>query len=490
MRILFLAALWLLPSTSAAQPITPADLRAHIEVLASDAFEGRKPGTEGENRAIQYIASQLQAAGLEPAAEGAKWYQPVELVERASHGHRLTWSASGQPLEFNPENIVFIGNNPVETLTQAPVWFVAHGVVDRAKGIDQLAGADLAGAVALILYDGPDVPDFPGYAERVKTLVAAGAAAVIGIVGDDTPWPSVVDGYARGQDRLGVDKVAKIQGAMPVAAAARLIERSGGSLDALLNGDFGPAFRAVGLRPTLSAEVTTRVHRYPSHNVIARLRGRGETGESVLYLAHWDHFGICRPEGAADRICNGAVDNASGLAAMIEVAERLAKGARPKRDTVFLATTAEEIGLLGAQYFVERPPVELKSIVAAINIDTVAISGPGEPVAIIGRGTGIDPLIEASARELGRAVDPDDEAAAFVRRQDGWAFTRAGVPAVMVGGSFANMATLGAFLSSDYHKPEDDLDRPLVLGGAAEDANLLVALGRKLADPDLYAPGR
>jgi hypothetical protein len=131
----------------------------------------------------------------------------------------------------------------------------------------------------------------------------------------------------------------------------------------------------------------------------------------------------------------------------------------------------------------------LKSLVAAINIDTVAIADKGEPVAIVGRGTTpLDPLVDATARELGRAIDPDEEANAFVERQDGWELTKAGVPTVMVGGSFANMAKLQAFLGGPYHKPEDDLKRPIVLGGAAEDTDLMIALGRKLADPRQYSP--
>jgi Zn-dependent M28 family amino/carboxypeptidase len=152
-----------------------------------------------------------------------------------------------------------------------------------------------------------------------------------------------------------------------------------------------------------------------------------------------------------------------------------------------MATTAEEMALLGAEYFGANPTVPLNSIVAAMNIDTVAIHRAGEPVAIIGKGTEpLDRLINQTARELGRKMDTDAEADDFVRRQDGWVLTRAGVPTVMVGGSFSNMQQLGAFLSGPYHKHDDDLARELILDGAAEDADLLIALGRKLADPRIY----
>jgi Zn-dependent M28 family amino/carboxypeptidase len=174
---------------------------------------------------------------------------------------------------------------------------------------------------------------------------------------------------------------------------------------------------------------------------------------------------------------------------MIEAARHLARAPRPERDMLFLATTAEEMGLLGAEYFGANPVVPLKSIVAAVNMDTVAITPKDEPVATIGRGTTpMDPLIEATARELGRRVDTDTEANVMIQRQDGWALARAGVPTVMVGGGFSDMKKLQAYLAGPYHKPEDDLDTPIDLSGAVEDTNLLIALGRKLADPKQYRP--
>ncbi len=236
--------------------------------------------------------------------------------------------------------------------------------------------------------------------------------------------------------------------------------------------------------------MATSVANIPTNNVVGRLRGTGGTGESLLYLSHWDHLGICAPE-EKDRICNGAVDNASGIAALLEIAGALARGPRPKRDILFLATTAEELGLLGAGYFAMRPVVPLRTIVAAINMDTLAITPKGESVAVMGRGRpSLDALIDRTVAEAGRRLDPDEEAAAFVERQDGWALARAGVPAIMVGGSFSDMKKLGGFLAGPYHSPADNPGPGLVLDGAAEDAELMVALGRKLADPALYPAER
>jgi Zn-dependent M28 family amino/carboxypeptidase len=220
--------------------------------------------------------------------------------------------------------------------------------------------------------------------------------------------------------------------------------------------------------------------------VLGRIRGSAGGAESLLYLSHWDHLGLCEKEGP-DRICNGAVDNASGVAALLEVARALGRGKRAKRDILFLATTAEEMGLLGAEYFASRPVVPLDSIVAAVNMDSIAIAGKGEPVAVMGRGRpALDSVIDRTIAESGRRPDRDDEAAALVERQDGWALARAGVPAIMVGGSFADMAKLGAFLGGPYHSAADNPGPGLLLDGAAEDTDLMIALGRKLADPAVY----
>jgi hypothetical protein len=475
-------------ASSLAPQVSEQDLRRHIQILASDDFEGRLPGTAGETKTIAYLSQQMAAAGLEPAAAPGRWYQPVGIVTRRPFGHRVSWTANGRVVEFDQSYGVFIGDKASARIDGAPVWFVGHGAVLKNRKVDQLAGADLKGAVALILFEAPMIPDFPSYAERVKAVTAAGASAVIGIVSDDIPWSSIASTYAAGQHKLQSEAVPAVQGAIPIAAAVRLINEAGGDFKGLL-GQPGPSFKPVPLKLRASLDVSTRVHAYTTHNVIGRLRGSGGGRESLLYLAHWDHMGICRPEGAADRICNGAVDNASGLAMLLETARHLSRSARPARDILFMGTTSEEIGLLGAQHFANQPTVPLTSIVAALNLDTVAVAPAGGKVAILGRGTTpLDPIIDATARELGREPDTDREESSFLNRQDGFVLTRAGVPAVMVGGSFADMKTLGAFLGGSYHKPEDDLAHPIQLGGAAEDTELLIALGRKLADPKIYQP--
>lgn len=482
----------LLAANASAQPadppVTPADMMRHIERLASDEFEGRAPGTPGEQRTTAYIVEQLRARGLEPAGEHGGWLQPVALVERTPQSSSVRWSADGRALSFDQNDIVLTGSQPTMRVENAPVIFAGHGARLPDRGVDQLAGADVRGAVVFILVQGPGVPGFPSLARRALDVSQAGAAAVIAIVGPEVAWTMARTASGRTVTRLDSVPVPGLSGFMPLAAAQRLIEAAGGDLNRLLNEQPGSSFRAVALPLRASLEVTTRINRFTSNNVVGRIRGSGAANESVMLLAHWDHFGICRPEGEADRICNGAVDNASGVAMMIEVAGRLARQPRPQRDILVLATTAEESGLLGADHFAHNPTVPIDSIVAAINMDTVAIHPAGEPVAVLGRGANaaLDAVVDATVSAMGRRLDTDNEVDAFVQRQDGFKLSEVGVPAIMVGGSFSNMNLLNAFLGGPYHKPEDQLGGRIILDGAAEDATLTVALVRRLADPTVY----
>lgn len=487
-----LAPLALILATSAAAqgadpPVAPAQLMRHIERLADDSFQGRAPGTEGERLTTAYIVEQLQARGVEPAGENGSWFQPVGLVDRAPGRATTRWSANGRDIPLEANEIVLISRDPTARVENAPVIFAGHGARIPDRGVDQLAGTDVRGAIVLILVQGPGVPGFPPLARRALDVSEAGAAAVIAIVGPEVPWEMARAASNRTVTRIDSMPVPAISGAMPVTVAQRLVEAAGGDFNRLLNEQPGSSFRAVTLPLRASLDIASNVRRYSSNNVVGRIRGSGRTNESLLLLAHWDHLGICRPEGEADRICNGAVDNASGIASMIEIAGRLARQPRPARDILVLATTAEESGLLGADWFAHHPVVPIESIVAAINMDTVAIHPAGEPVAVIGRGNAqLDPVIDATVAAMGRRLDSDEEAAAFIQRQDGWKLTQVGVPAIMLGGSFSNMALLGGFLEGPYHKPNDQLGGQIVLEGAAEDATLTVALARRLADPAVY----
>lgn len=462
-------------------PVTEAQLAAHIRTLASDAFEGRAPGTEGEDRTIAYIVGEWAKAGLQAVPGSATpWLQPVPLIESQAVAGTAKFKVHGRDFALEEDGIILTGRDASVSLANVPAVFVGYGIDGAGK-----VNADVRGKLAIMLFDNAPFGDkLPRYRERRQMLADAGASAVLVIATDAIPWAQLRGAMGGKTTRLADTKPGpQVSGFLSLEAADALLAKAGQDGAAAREAARSADFRGLALPVTADLTATATVRAYASNNVIAKLPGAKPDGKAVLFLGHWDHLGICAPEDAGDRICNGAVDNASGIAVLIEVAKRLASGQRPDRDIYFMATTAEEKGLLGAHYFADHPVVPLGDITVALNIDTIAISPRGTPVATIGRGRpAYDAVVRAAATRLGRKLDEDGEADAFIQRQDGWALGAKGVPSLMVGGSFSDMALLEAFLSSDYHHPSDNFSDKIPLGGAAEDADLHVALGRAFAD--------
>jgi len=465
-----------------ANAITEADLRQHIEVLASDALEGRAPGTPGGDKAAAYIAGQFHAAGLVSGTAGTlAWYQPVPLVERTPLRSTARFSKGQQAIPVAQTELALRSGEARASIRDARLFFAGH-----ATTADNL---DVAGAIVLMLAEPrPGVVGGPSTRDRREALIKKGAVAVIAIAGKDALFETLSAAITRPSAVLAGNTPAPVDGAISIPGAKALFAAAGADFDAAVRAAAEPDYPGQPFDLTGSIDVETAVRRYDSYNVVAKLPGTlNGAGGAIVVSGHWDHLGQCREAGAADRICNGAVDNASGIALMIEVAKQLASGPRLARDVYFVATTAEEMGLLGAVHFAAEPPLPLSSIQAVLNVDTIAIAPKGTPIAIINKGnTGIDPLVERAAKMLGMPIDADDDAKAFIRRQDGWAFGQKGVPFVMAGTGFSDIERLQRYLASDYHQPSDDLAHLPDLGGASDDANLHVALIRELADPRQY----
>ena len=302
---------------------------------------------------------------------------------------------------------------------------------------------------------------------------------------------------------IAVISADEMEGRMPgtpgeLKSAAYIAERFRAAGLASPRGGYLQPFQIVRATKALPAETVklpsgqrffleqlNRRTQLTAYNVVGKVPGRLPDGRAVLVMAHYDHLGLCMPEGAADRICNGAVDNGSGVAALIAIAKRVAR-LRLDRDVWFVATSAEEWGLLGAKAFATSPPLPLGSIIAGFNLDTIAVAPRGMPVAIVAaEASPLEQLVRDSARAMGRAFDGDKEAAPFLKRQDGWALAERGVPMIMAGGSFSDMKRLQAFLDAAYHSPDDELGPETMMGGAVEDANLHVELVRRAASRGL-----
>jgi hypothetical protein len=478
----------LLVSAAYARTVTEADLRPHIEKLASDEFEGREPGTEGERKTTAYISEHWKKAGLKPAAADGTWLEPVPLVRRGPGTAQVQFSARGEKLRFADDEILLISREASYSRDKLPLYFAGYGIGSDGKVI-----GDVAGKAVLILADRPDfaAEAMQSIRARREALVAAGAEAVIIIGGEQAEYPLIRRQLmSRPITLQSREKRAPLEGVVGAQFAVAMITKAGGDWDKLRKAANSGDYAGAALGITANFDVKTDVQAFDSHNVIGKIAGKKPGSGAVLFMGHWDHLGICRPESDADRICNGAVDNASGIAVLTEVARALAKS-RPDRDIYFIATTAEESGLFGAYAFAEKPIFPLDSIVAAFNIDTIAVTPRGAKVAVIGRGTtSLDPIIESIAKKEGRKIDKSDYANGFIRRQDGWALSQKGVPALMISGAFADRELMESFLSSDYHGPEDELTKDTELGGAAEDTMLHIALGKYFASAKKYPSGK
>lgn len=450
-------------------------LAAHISVLASDEFEGRRPGTEGETRTLRYLVREWQAAGLESGTNDPSnpWFAPVELRAAGLALGEVTLTGRDGQLSLPAGSVAVFSSERRDLIDSAPLIFV-----DRSGEVDPL---ELAGRVAV--FDLAATSEFA----RAERLAASDAAAVL-VLAERYEFDELV--AAR---RSGVYRLASQDRALaPIVVADReaLFALPIGAPLRDLVGEGSSEQRPPAPVPlSLSLDTRSQFTEIRTHNLIARLPGRNPDAGAVLLLAHWDHFGICGEEGEADRICNGAVDNASGLAVLTELARMLAAGPPLERDIYFLATTAEEWGLLGTYAFTREPPIPLETIVAAFNLDTTALAPRGAPVAIVGEGlVPIDREIARFVEAQGRRIEGREIARNYVRRQDGWALLQADVPTLMVSSSFADAELLERFQRERYHNARDEIDG-MELGGAAHDLLLHLALVRHFADPAAWPGG-
>ncbi len=449
-------------------------LRAHITELASDAYDGREPGTDGEGKTLRYIGKQWFDIGLQSGTNDPAhpWFAPVTLVAREPDASRAFFTRKGKRLYAPAGSVLVLTSGKRGLIENAPVIFVGKGAVIPPR-------AELAGRVALLLDGGIDNSD------RQNALLKGGASAVLTVLDGDRSLENVTNhrtrkGYALAGDALGGD----LEGFITPEALNGVLAGAGLDTTKLQGQAAATDFAARSLDLAVSLEATTRETRIKTHNVIGKLAGKRPELGAVLLLAHWDHFGTCAEPPAEDLICNGAVDNASGVAVLTEVARRLAKGPPLDRDVYFMATTGEEIGFLGVEAFADNPPLPLGNIVAAFNIDTVALVPAGRPFGVIGKGmTPLDPYIAAAAKADKRKLADNDAGNAFVRRQDGWALMKHDVPAVMISSSWSDIAVVEKFMDGDYHRPGDQVSRGLELGGAADDVEFLTVLARWFGDP-------
>jgi Zn-dependent M28 family amino/carboxypeptidase len=478
----------------------------HVEILASDEFEGRAPGTRGETLTIDYIRSQFEAAGLEPGNDG-EWLQTVPTIEtltdtdttlelrfatgseRFVNGEDMTVGAtSGETVvRLDASELVFVGYG----INAPEVGWNDYSVDVRGKTVVMLVNDPGYASDDPALFDGRRMTWYGRWTYKFDEAARQGAAAAF-IIHDDGGagygWNVVRSGwYARPQFELPADVDPRpqldVRGWWTSDAARRSFEAAGLDLDALRRAAVQRGFAPVPMQGAASITLNSRVRRTESHNVLARLPGTDAADEAVLYTAHWDHFGI-NPSLEGDQIINGAIDNATGVAAILKIARAFAaRPERPRRSLLFAAVTLEESGLFGSRYLARRPPLPTANMVAVLNIDALDPALRRDRMPRVGLGSSeLDDLLAPIADGLGMplADEPQPEKGLNFR-SDHFSFAQVGVPALVAG-----LVWSDEYTARHYHQPSDRYDPDWDLSGLLREVEALYRLGASLAAGDAW----
>ncbi len=506
----------------AAEPVVnPAHLATDIKVLASDAFEGRGPATPGGDKAVAWIIGQMIAAGLQPGGDlkdGKRaWTQDVPLGRFEMKGPvTSSFSVGGQQIALNQGEQIAIRasltNADSVNLANTPVVFAGYGVDAPERKWNDFAGMDVKGKIVIVLINDPDFEsgkgDFGGKAMtyygrwtyKYEEAARLGAAGLI-IVHETGPasygWATVKNSNTNVMFDIVRAEPTKshppLEAWMQRDVAVDLFRRAGLDFDALKKKAAKRGFKAVELPGvTFSASYNVDHQVIVSKNVVGVLPGKTRPDERLFFTAHWDHLGVGRPDAKGDTIYNGAVDNATGIAALLELGRMYAAAPPTDRTLVFLAVTAEEKGLLGSEYYAANPLYPLATTVADLNMDALSPTGPARDFTTSGDGkVSLQDDLVAALKAHGRTFTPDPapEAGHFFR-SDHFPFAKRGVPAISIGsgedlingGVAAGKAYGERYVKDMYHQPADEWSDDWDLSGMTTDIGLLYGLGLDLAN--------
>ena len=501
--------------------ITAPSLLQRITILASDEYEGRGPATLGEEKTVGYLVNEFKNLGLAPGNPDGTYVQAVPLVGLTAKPSGSI-AAGGKTIGFEfPKDAVALSRRhaPSVDVKDSDVVFVGYGIVAPEYGWDDYKGVDVRGKTIVMLVNDPPVPDpkdpkklddafFKGramtyygrwtYKYEIAAEKGAAAALIVHQSGPagygwnvvESSWSTEVFDIETADQNQGR---AAVEGWITLEKALELCSASGQDFRALEASAATREFRPVALGAKATFHVDTEVRKVASKNVVARLEGADPAlkDELVVFTAHWDHLGK-RPDAEGDGICNGAVDNASGTGGLLEIAGTFARGPRPKRSLLFLAVTAEEKGLLGSRWYATHPLYPLETTLANLNMDSLNPWGRTSDIISVGYGQStLDEVLVEAAAATGRTVkpDPQPEKGSYYR-SDHFEFAKVGVPALYADGGVDvigkppgwGLAKGEAYTAHDYHQPSDEVKPEWDLSGAVADLELLVAVGRSIAD--------
>jgi Zn-dependent M28 family amino/carboxypeptidase len=515
-----------LPPKAAEDAITAANLLKHIKVLASDEFEGRAPGSKGEELSVKYISEQFKALGLKPGNPNGAYTQEVPLAGiTTTPTASFTVGGKTMTLRFPDDYVASSARlQPKVNAENTDIVFVGYGVVAPEYGWDDYKDVDVRGKTILMLINDPAIPDpadpakldpkmFKGRAMTYygrwtyKYEIAAkkGAAAAV-IIHETEPaaYPYAVIKTSWAKENFEIDAPNKNMDTVPVRSwitldvAKKLLTASGQDFDALKKAAITKEFRPVSIDAKANFDLKQTVRSFKSRNVVGKIDGNDAKlkDEWIMYTAHWDHLGR-HNELKGDQIFNGALDNASGVATILEIARAYGKLSAPiKRSVLFIATTAEEAGLLGAKYYANNPLYPLEKTLADINIDGVNAWGKASDIEDISDGnSSLDDMLGEAAARHGRVLKPNSqpEKGSFYRA-DHFEFSKLGVPSLYPGSGKEvigkppgfGMEKRNEYVANDYHQPSDEVNPAWDLSGAVDDAVLLFEVGYQVANGDKY----
>ncbi|THD75332.1 MAG: M20/M25/M40 family metallo-hydrolase [Phenylobacterium sp.] len=505
-----------------AGPISPRRMSAVVKEIASDAYQGRAPGTPGEAKTVAYLIARFKALGLEPGGEHGGWTQAVPLMRFNLSGEpKLAFEAGGATIPLQQSQQVMVQTTRPTAhvhIDKAPLVFVGYGVSAPERKWDDFKGVDLHGRVAVVLVNDPDFEARPGedaygrfagqamtyygrWTYKYEEMARRGALGVL--IVHETPgagygWSTVQASNGEGYDIVRADPAKDhtlIQGWMQREVAADLFKRAGLNLETLKVAARRADFRPVPLTgATFSADYGVTFDKVLSHNVIAKRTGTTRPKEAVMFGAHWDAFGIGAPDAAGQRIRHGAADDGTGVAGVLELARAFKAQPRLARTTVFAVWTAEERGLLGSEWYATHPLYDPALTVANFTMDTLQPVGLSHDVVLVGAGQNdLGDLLATAAASQHRTVTPDahPERGLFYRA-DHFSLAKRGVPTLLLmslgggpdfvqGGRAAGDRWITEFTAHCYHQPCDAWSPDWNLAGAAQDVDLLYIMGRDLA---------
>ncbi|MEO6154647.1 MAG: M28 family metallopeptidase [Thermomonas sp.] len=496
------------------------DFEEHVKTLSSDAFGGRGPGTPGEDATIDYIKTQFARIGLQPG-NGSDWFQTVPMVETtADESTSLKLDVAGKPQELKFGTDMVIGTRTGQAdlnVSDSPLVFIGYGVDAPEQDWNDYTGLDVKGKTVVMLvndpgfhahdaklFDGKRMTYYGRWTYKFDEAARKGAAAALIIhdtEGASYGWDVVRNSWSGPQYDLPAkdDPAPRLpaQGWITGEAASTLFAGAGLDLAKLRTAANKRGFKPVPINAKLSFELKSSIIEKTSRNVMGLLPGSETPDEALIYMAHWDHLGTHAGEasagGGGDNIYNGAVDNATGVAGILEIAEAFRKApSPPKRSILFLAVTLEESGLLGSKYYVAHPVVPLDKTVAVFNIDALSPIGKARTITVVGQGSSEleDRLKHVLDDQKRKAVSENNTAAGSYFRSDHFNFAKAGVLALYVksgsdlidGGLSAGKAADKDYTDNRYHQPGDQFDATTwKVDGIIQDLETVQTVGALLA---------